>query len=77
MAISHETLFAARALLQDPKTSFTDLKQVIVKDRVLTETLITLIKSYGFPPEAWNVTSALLLLDFGAIRGVINDQLQS
>ena len=60
-----------QGLLYNPRTTVNDLAKVIAKDRVLAERLIKLIKSYGFPPEAWNVTSAIILLGFGAIRTIV------
>ncbi|MBW1901165.1 MAG: HDOD domain-containing protein [Deltaproteobacteria bacterium] len=67
----------AQDLLYDPRITVKDLAKVIAKDQTLSESLIKLIKSYGFPPEAWNVTSAIILLGFGAIRTIISEQLQS
>ncbi len=72
-----EKLNKAQDLLYDPRITVKDLAKVIAKDRTLSESLIKLIKSYGFPPEAWNVTSAIILLGFGAIRTIISEQLQS
>jgi HD-like signal output (HDOD) protein len=72
-----EKLNKTQDLLYDPRITVKDLSKVIAKDRVLSERLIKLIKSYGFPPQAWNVTSAIILLGFGAIRTIISEQLQS
>jgi len=72
-----EKLNMAQDLLYDPRITVKDLAKVIAKDQTLSESLIKLIKSYGFPPEAWNVTSAIILLGFGAIRTIISEQLQS
>lgn len=73
----HESLHRAQNLLVNPGTTLMDLRRVIVKDRVLTEKLITLIKSYGFPPEAWNVSSAIILLGLGTIRSIIKEHKNS
>lgn len=67
----NETSLNVQGLLYNPRTTVNDLAKVIAKDRVLAERLIRLIKSYGFPPEAWNVTSAIILLGFGAIRTIV------
>ncbi len=71
-----KTLHKIKELLYSPKTTINDLANVIAEDRDLSEKLIKLIKSYGFPPESWNLTSAIILLDFGTIRTIISDQLQ-
>ena len=72
-----EKLNKTRDLLYDPRITVKDLAKVIAKDRALSEKLVKLIESYGFPPEARNVTSAIILLGFGAIRTIISEQLQS
>jgi len=64
-----------QGLLYNPKTTVNDLAKVIANDRVLAERLIKLIKSYGFPPEAWNITSAIILLGFGSIRTIVAEHI--
>ena len=71
------TLKKLNTLLQSPHTTTRDLREVIVKDKIMTNKLIALTKSYGFPSEAWNVTSAITLLGFGVIRAMVNGQLNS
>ena len=72
-----EKLNETQDILYDPRITVRDLAKAIAKDHALSESLIRLIKSYGFPPEAWNVTSAIILLRFGAIITIISEQLQS
>jgi len=64
-----------QALFHDPRTTIRDLAKAIKKDQVLAERLIRLIKSYGFPPEAWNVKSAIILLGFDAIKTILTEQM--
>jgi len=72
-----EKLNKTQDLLYDPRITVKDLAKAIAKDRALSDRLIKLIKSYGFPPQAWNVTSAIILLGFGAIRTIVSEQLQA
>ena len=72
-----QKLYKAQDFFHDPGITVKDLEEVITKDRALSERLITLIKSYGFPPEAWNVNSAIILLGFAAIRTILSEQLES
>ncbi len=69
-----DKLHGIQGLLYNPRTTIRDLAKAIAKDRALTEMLIKTIKSYGFPPEAWNITSAIILLGFGSIRSIVAEQ---
>lgn len=70
----NEIIHKTQDLLYDPQTTIRDLAEIISEDESLTDRLIRLIKSYGFPPEAWNVRSAIIVLGFGAIRTIIAEQ---
>jgi putative nucleotidyltransferase with HDIG domain len=67
------TVLRITELVNDPKSSASDLASVITDDQVLTARLLKLVNSsfYGFPQRISTVTGAIVLLGFDAIRNLL------
>jgi putative nucleotidyltransferase with HDIG domain len=67
------TVLRITELVNEPKSSASDLAGVITDDQVLTARLLKLVNSsfYGFPQRISTVTGAIVLLGFDAIRNLL------
>jgi len=67
------TVLKITELVNNPKSSAKDLAGVITDDQVLTARLLKLVNSsfYGFPQRISEVTGAIVLLGFDAIRNLL------
>ncbi len=61
------------AVLENPKTSLSDIGKLILNDPVLTSRVLKIANSavYGFPGRISTINQALLLLGFNIIRGLL------
>jgi len=69
-----ETFKKIRDLLNDPKTTADDVAKVIAEDRVLSNSLKELIRSFGFPPSVCTLKGAVNLLGFDTIRSIVSER---
>ena len=67
------TVLKITSLINNPRSSASDLANVITDDQVLTARLLRLVNSsfYGFPRRISTVTGAIVLLGFDAIRNLL------
>jgi len=67
------TFLRITELVNNPTSSAKELARVITDDQVLTARLLKLVNSsfYGFPQKISEVTSAIVLLGFDAIRSLL------
>ena len=67
------TFLRITELVNNPGSSAKDLARVITDDQVLTARLLKLVNSsfYGFPQKISEVTGAIVLLGFDAIRDLL------
>jgi len=67
------TVLRITELINNPRSSASDLARVITDDQVLTARLLRLVNSafYGFPQQISTVTRAVVLIGFDAIRNLL------
>jgi putative nucleotidyltransferase with HDIG domain len=67
------TVLRITEMVNNPKSSAKDLAGIITDDQVLTARLLKLVNSsfYGFPQRISEVTGAIVLLGFDAIRNLL------
>ena len=67
------TVLQITELINNPRSSASDLASVIADDQVLTARLLKLVNSafYGFPQQISTVTRAVVLIGFDAIRNLL------
>jgi len=67
------TVLRITELINNPRSSASDLAAVITDDQVLTARLLKLVNSafYGFPQQISTVTRAIILIGFDAIRNLL------
>lgn len=67
------TVLRITELINNPRSSASDLAGVITDDQVLTARLLKLVNSafYGFPQQISTVTRAVVLIGFDAIRNLL------
>jgi len=67
------TVLRITELINNPRSSASDLAGVITDDQVLTARLLRLVNSafYGFPQQISTVTRAIVLIGFDAIRNLL------
>ncbi len=61
------------AILENPKTSLSEISNFISNDPVLTSRVLKMVNSavYGFPGRISSINQALLLLGLNAVRGLL------
>lgn len=66
-------VFKITELVNNPRSSASDLSRIITEDQILTARLLRLVNSacYGFPRKISTVTDAVVLLGFDAIRNLL------
>jgi len=66
-------VFKITELVNNPRSSASDLSKIITEDQILTARLLRLVNSacYGFPRKISTVTDAVVLLGFDAIRNLL------
>jgi len=70
-----ETFQKIKDLIDNPKTTTSDLAEVMAKDPVLSGSLLHFIKSFGFSPEFCTLSGAISLLGFDGIRSIVTGRL--
>lgn len=68
-----DTLKKLLTVLENPKTSLTEISKFILNDPALTSRVLKMVNSpvYGFPGRISSVNQALLLLGLNVVRGLL------
>lgn len=68
-----EVVIKVTELVQNPKSSATDLGEIISQDSGLTSRVLRLVNSayYGFPKQISSVRHAIMVLGFTTIKGLV------